>query len=90
MSARAELLGGVGTGVLGAGLALLFREALASLAVPLVTVGATVHAVAMYQKHRLDSTGGVTQPRWTVWTYWGCWLLLAALAAYGWWLHTRA
>ena len=32
MRARAELLGSVGAGVLGAGLALLFREALADLA----------------------------------------------------------
>jgi hypothetical protein len=58
--ARAELLGSVGAGLLGAGLALLFREALATLAMPLLVVGAAVHALAMYQKHHLDtSKGGV-------------------------------
>jgi hypothetical protein len=32
-------------------LALLFRQALATLAVPLLVVGGLVHALAMYQKH---------------------------------------
>jgi hypothetical protein len=81
---RAELLGGVGAGVLGAGLALLFRDVLGTLAVPFLALGATIHGLAMYQKHRLDSSAGTTLPRWAAWAYWGCWLLLLALAAYLW------
>jgi hypothetical protein len=87
--ARAELLGSVGAGVLGAGLALLFRHALAALAVPLLAVGGLVHALAMYQKHHLDISNGTAGPRWTAWAYWTCWLLLFALAGYTWWSLVR-
>jgi uncharacterized membrane protein len=87
--ARAELLGSVGAGVLGAGLALLLREALATLAVPFLVVGGAVHAMAMYQKHRLDTSEGTAGPRWTEWAYWACWLLLLVLAGYVWWLRGR-
>lgn len=82
--ARAELLGSVGAGVLGDGLALLFREALATLAVALLVVGGVVHALAMYQKHHLDAFKGMAGPRWAQWAYWTCWLLLLALAGYVW------
>ena len=87
--ARAELLGSVGAGVLGAGLALLFKEALATLAVPLLVVGGAVHALAMYQKHHLDTSKGTAGPRWTEWAYWTCWLLLLALAGYVWWSRVQ-
>lgn len=87
--ARAELLGSVGAGVLGAGLALLFGEVLARLAVPLLMVGGVVHALAMYQKHHLDTSKGTVGPRWIEWAYWTCWLLLLALAGYVWWSRVR-
>jgi hypothetical protein len=87
--ARAELLGSAGAGVLGAGLALLFRDALAALAVPLWVAGGAVHALAMYQKHRLDTSEGKAAPRWTEWAYWTCWLLLLTLAGYVWWSRAR-
>src|SRR5215218_7627007 len=85
--ARAELLGSVGAGVLGAGLALLFKEALATLAMPLLLVGGGMHALGMYQKHRLDAAGATLGPRWTTWAYWTCWLLLLGLVGYLWWLR---
>ena len=87
--ARAELLGSVGAGVLGAGLALLFGEVLANLAVPLLAVGGVVHALAMYQKHHLNTSKGTPGPRWTKWAYWTCWLLLLALAGYVWWSRVQ-
>lgn len=87
--ARAELLGSVGAGVLGAGLALLFREALATLAAPLAVVGGAAHALAMYQKHHLDTSKGTAGPRWTLWAYWTCWLVLLALAGYVWWSRVQ-
>jgi hypothetical protein len=79
--ARAELLGSVGAGVLGAGLALLFRETLAAVAVPLLVVGGAMHVLGMYQKHHLDAAMAAAAPRWTTWAYLG---LLAALVRVGW------
>jgi hypothetical protein len=87
--ARAELLGNVGAGALGAGLGLLFGEVLAKLAVPLLVVGGVVHALAMYQKHHLDTSKGTVGPGWTEWAYWTCWLLLLALAGYVWWSRVQ-
>lgn len=87
--ARTELLGGLGAGVLGAGLALLFKEALETMAVPLLVVGGVVHALAMYQKHHLDTSLGEARPRWTVWAYRTCWLLLLALGGYVWWSRVQ-
>jgi hypothetical protein len=87
--ARAELLGSVGAGVLGAGLAMLFRQALEPLAVPLLVVGGVVHALAMYRKHHLDALKGMAEPGWAQWAYWTCWLLLLALAGYVWWSRVR-
>ena len=85
LRARAELLSGVGAGVLGAGLALLFHEYLVTLALPFLLIGGAVHALAMYEKHSLDAAEETVAPGWIVWAYWTCWLLLVALAAYVWW-----
>ena len=83
--AQAELLSNAGAGVLGAGLSLLFADAIVRLAVPFLMVGGVVHAVAMYRKHRLDQNGGTALPRWSNWLYWTCWLLLLTLVGYVWW-----
>lgn len=82
--ARAELFGSIGAGVLGAGLALLFRQPLAAFTVPFLAVGGIVHALAMLEKHRLDATSATVVPRWTQWTYLLCWILLLGLLAYVW------
>ena len=83
--AQAELLSNVGAGVLGAGLSLLFADAIVRLAVPFLMVGGLVHAVAMYRKHHLDQSAGTALPRWSKWLYWTCWLLLLTLVGYvGW------
>ena len=83
--ARAELVGSVGAGVLRAGLALLFRETLAVLAVPLLVVGGAMHVLGMYQKHHLDASEAAAGPGWIAWAYWTCWLLLLGLVGYVWW-----
>jgi hypothetical protein len=70
--------------VLGAGLALLFKHYLEALAVPFLVLGGAVHGSAMYEKHRLDTSGQTVVPMWTVWTYWICWMLLLGLVAYVW------
>ena len=80
--ARFELLGGTGAAVLGVGIGLLFREALAPLTIPFLIAGLITHGLAMWGKHRLDSSGPAATPAWTRWAYWGCWVLLAGLIAY--------
>jgi hypothetical protein len=80
--ARFELLGGIGAAVLGAGVGLVFRDLVAALAFPLLIVGLIVHGWAMWGKHRLDASGSIALPRWTVWAYWTCWALIAGLAVY--------
>lgn len=79
---RAEVLSGVGAGVLGAGLALLFAHALAPYAVPLLLVGLLSHGWGMYAKHRLEAAEGVGVPRWAAWLYGACWVLLVLLGLY--------
>jgi hypothetical protein len=79
---RAEVLSGVGAGVLGAGLALLFAHALAPYALPLLLVGLLSHAWGMYAKHRLEAAEGVGVPRWATWLYGACWVLLVLLGLY--------
>ena len=80
--ARLELLGGVGAAILGAGVALIFRQALAPLAVPLVLVGLGAHGLGMWGKHRLDAAGFAAMPRWSFWAFWGCWVLIAGIVIY--------
>jgi hypothetical protein len=77
--ARFELLGGTGAAVLGAGVALLPRHILAPLVVPLLIVGLVAHGLAMWAKHRLESSEPTAMPAWSRWAYWACWVLLAGL-----------
>ena len=79
---RAELLSGVGAGVLGAGLALLFARPLERYAVPLLLLGLISHGWGMYAKHRLEVADGVELPPWAAWLYWGCWVLLVGAGLY--------
>ncbi|MCI0488707.1 MAG: hypothetical protein L0229_19125 [Blastocatellia bacterium] len=80
MSARrAELLSSVGAGVLGAGLALLFAQALAPYSIPILLVGLFAHAWGMFQKHKLESQTAITRIWWAEALYWACWLALVVL-----------
>ncbi|WP_194721469.1 hypothetical protein [Noviherbaspirillum malthae] len=77
-----DLLSGLGAGVLGAGIALLFADCLESYAVPILLVGLIAHGWAMFAKGRLDRQAQMERPMWTVAAEWACWLLLAVLAVY--------
>ena len=80
--ARMELLSSAGAALLGAGFALVFRQVLAPLAIPLLVIGGLTHACAMYAKHRLDLSAEVSLSRWMVYAYWACWLLVGLLLVY--------
>ncbi|TCS33088.1 hypothetical protein EDC30_11829 [Paucimonas lemoignei] len=77
-----DMLGAIGAGVLGAGVALLFKEWLFPYAVPAVLIGIAVHGWAMYAKHRLEIQSNVMQAMWEKVTYRGCWLMVLALIGY--------
>ena len=79
---RAELVSGIGSGLLGAGLALLFASSLVRYAVPLLLAGLLSHAWGMYAKHRLELAEGMEPPRWAAWLYGLCWILLVALGLF--------
>ena len=79
---KAELLGGVGALVLGAGLGLLLSSFLQPYAVPLLVVGLLAHAWGMFDKHRLEAASPGARPRWAESLYWVCWAALLLLAVY--------
>ncbi|HLA99277.1 MAG TPA: hypothetical protein VJL34_12550 [Anaerolineales bacterium] len=76
---RADLLASIGAGVLGAGIALLLANILASYAIPILLLGLIAHAGGMFQKHRLEQHGEGVRVWWAEALYWLCWLGLAAL-----------
>lgn len=77
-----DLLGGIGAGVLGAGLALLFAKWLQPFAVPALLIGIAVHGWAMFAKHGLERKSNLEQPKWATVAEWTCWVMLAVLALY--------
>lgn len=76
---RLELLGGLGAGVLGAGIGVLFAAWLSPYAIAILAVGGAAHGWAMFAKKRIERGSGVEQPRWEIVAYWTCWLMLAGL-----------
>lgn len=79
---RLELLGGLGAGILGAGLALLFAKYLQEFAIPALLLGIVSHGWAMFQKSRLERLEGLIQPAWADAAEKACWVMLAALVLY--------
>ncbi len=76
----AELTGGIGASILGAGIALLLPASLGAYALPIIALGILMHSWSMLDKHRLERAAGAAQPRWAALLYWGCWLALLGLA----------
>jgi hypothetical protein len=67
---RLDLLGGVGVGVLGAGIVLLFASSLQAFAVPALLIGTVAHGWAMYGTSRVERHANVKQPKWVVAEEW--------------------
>jgi hypothetical protein len=79
---RLDLLGGLGAGILGAGVALLFAQWLRPFAVQALLIGIVAHGWAMYAKSKLERQAKVAQPKWAVAAEWVCWLMLIGLILY--------
>ncbi|WP_201860733.1 hypothetical protein [Microvirga soli] len=77
----AELTSGVGAVVLGIGLGVLAADRLDRVGLPLLLVGAAVHAWGMFDKHRLERQADAPDAWWGPVAYWSCWGLLGILAA---------
>ncbi len=74
----AELTSATGALVLGIGLGALLPASVSALAIPVLALGAVMHAWGMYDKHRIEQAADAPEPLWHRLTYWLCWLLLAA------------
>jgi ABC-type spermidine/putrescine transport system permease subunit I len=82
---RIDLVGSLGAGILGAGMALLFAGALERFAMPAVLVGIAVHGGAMLARMQAERASSERKPPWAIATEWICWLLMLGLLAYvGW------
>lgn len=86
---RINLLGSLGAGVLGAGLALLFADVLRGFGIPALLVGMAIHGWSMYAKGSADRATGTVKPRRSVVMEWICWVLMAGLLAYVAWALNR-
>ena len=75
----AELTSGMGAVILGVGLGVLAADHLVRFGLPLLLVGAAVHAWGMFDKHRLEKAGA-PDAWWEPVAYWTCWSFLAVLA----------
>lgn len=79
---RLALLGGIGAGLLGAGIALLFARWLQPFAIPGIVTGVAAHGWAMYAKGKLEHQSTIRRPKWSVAAEWLCGLMLAGLIVY--------
>jgi hypothetical protein len=76
---KADLLSSAGAGALGAGLALLFAEALKPYGATILVVGLIAHGLGMFQKHQLERQETSVRSWWVEVLYWLCWLALGGL-----------
>lgn len=79
---KLELLGGLGAGILGAGIALVFVRWLQPYALPMLIVGILAHGWAMLARNRLERQTNVAVPTWEKVAAWICWLMIAGLIIY--------
>ena len=78
----AELTSGLGAGVLGVGVGVLFASTLRTIALPMLVIGLAMHAWGMADKHRLEAQTAKPTPWWSAAFYWICWIALLAVAVY--------
>jgi hypothetical protein len=78
----AELLSTTGALVLGVGIGLALPAVGSAIAWLIIALGIISHGWGMYAKNSAEVQSGDVFPWWHGALYWGCWIALAALAAY--------
>lgn len=79
---KLDLLGGLGAGMLGAGIGLVFAPWLQPYAIPILVVGILSHGWAMGAKKRMEGGANITGPSWVRAAEWICWAMIAGLTIY--------
>jgi len=79
---RAELAGGIGAGALGLGLGVVLANTLRGTGLFLIVVGSALHAGGMWDKQRLERSGGQHAVWWEGALYWSCWAVLGGIFLY--------
>jgi hypothetical protein len=78
----AELTSGVGALVLGIGLGALFATWIGPAAGIVALAGVLVHALGMWDKHRLEAQTPMDSSLLVTALYWVCWLMLAGIVVF--------
>lgn len=73
----AEVTSSVGALVLGVGIGAIMSQRIAGAGTAVAVVGAMLHAIGMWDKHRIESRVVAVKLWWVTALYWICWLLLA-------------
>lgn len=79
---RLDLLGGLGAGALGAGIALLFAQWLEPFAIPALLIGVLAHGWAMLAKRKMECQIRTERLKRAVAAERLCWVMLAGFVAY--------
>ena len=75
----AQITSSTGALVLGVGIGALLAPWLNPVAGFITILGLSIHAVGMWDAHRLEKNGQVPASRVVAALYWICWVLLAVL-----------
>ena len=79
---HAQLLSTVGAALFGAGVALFAASWLSDWKYALAGLGLLLHVAGMLGKRAAEGRAAPDRSIWEDTVYWGCWIILAALAAW--------
>ena len=82
VASASMLLSSVGAGVIGFGAGILLARQVGEIGWWVLGLGVAMHVVGMVGKRRVEQLQNYEPRVWERLLYWGCWLMLAAAAAY--------
>lgn len=83
-----ELLSGLGAGMIGGAIGVYFSHHLRRIVLPIFLLGILFHAVGMWGTKHIENAGGELSQLARI-LYVACWVLLAGLLSYGFYLAKR-